>query len=153
MVLLVQTVQLIIRIVGASSKSPLACSVPACLVSRTETVYFATLLTFILIAFRTLYTFCRYGRQKPWTPEKTTSQGKTSESSARNRFNFLSKRKFLSSIQASGFDVEPDIERVYQQNLDGIETTRGGRQASVGTSLTATETRSTSNKKRPYESD
>ncbi|PPJ54758.1 hypothetical protein CBER1_04018 [Cercospora berteroae] len=104
-------------------------------------------------AFRTLYTFCRYGRQKPWTPEKTTStEGKASESSARNRFNFLSRKKYLRSIQASGFDVEPDIERVYQQNLDGIETTRG-RETSVGASLTATETGSTSNKKRRYESD
>lgn len=111
----------------------------------------AQLLTWYL-AFRNLYTFLRYGRQKAWSAEKSAStEPKASESTSRSRFNFLSKKKFLRSIQASGFDANDDIERVYQQNRDG-SVPNSDRSESRKASTTPTESQSIGHgRKRPYE--
>ncbi|USW53299.1 hypothetical protein Slin15195_G066180 [Septoria linicola] len=103
-------------------------------------------------AFRNLYTFLRYGRQKAWSAEKSApTEPKASESTSRSRFNFLSKKKFLRSIQASGFDANDDIERVYQQNRDG-SVPNSNQSVSRKASTTPTESQSISHgRKRPYE--
>ncbi|KAI5358291.1 hypothetical protein Slin14017_G116520 [Septoria linicola] len=103
-------------------------------------------------AFRNLYTFLRYGRQKAWSAEKSApTEPKASESTSRSRFNFLSKKKFLRSIQASGFDANDDIERVYQQNRDG-SVPNSDQSVSRKASTTPTESQSISHgRKRPYE--